>query len=381
MDRYDVAIIGGGPAGSATALYLRRAGFSVCLFEKKLFPRETLCGEFLSGEVIECLKDLGLFSHFLALTPNPLDSVHVHSDRGETIGAGLGFTAYGMKRGTFDHFLLTQARMQGTVVIQPGDVQAIERSTGGFTVSYHDGTETRKLFTVHGVAAYGKQNILDKRLGRAFTNTQSHLNGIKFHIDRQHCPGIDAGAIHLFAGSHLYCGVNAVDEGKVTVCFLEHRTAGDESPRQRLKSLAAENTSFREAFTDSFEQYCETVPLHGTGNIFFGSKEAVVNGIFMVGDAAGVIAPLTGDGMGMAFEGARLLAEVFEAERAGSLDAKAAEGLYTRSRNDIFRRRLRIARTLQTILLSSTLRGFGIDLVRRAPGLLTTFAGLTRGKF
>ena len=56
----DVAIVGGGPAGSATALYLRRRGYDVCLFEKKGFPRETVCGEFLSNEVTESLTELGL---------------------------------------------------------------------------------------------------------------------------------------------------------------------------------------------------------------------------------------------------------------------------------------------------------------------------------
>ncbi len=56
--QYDVAVIGGGPAGSTAALYLSRKGFRTCIIEKHLFPRETLCGEFLSGEVIRIIEKI-----------------------------------------------------------------------------------------------------------------------------------------------------------------------------------------------------------------------------------------------------------------------------------------------------------------------------------
>lgn len=338
-----------------------------------------LCGEFFSREIVDSLTDLGLFSEFLRLAPNTIDALHVHTERGQSIAAPLGFTAYGMKRGTFDHFLLAGAAKTGVTVIQPGDVQEVTGTDGLYTLRYTDGSGRRELSAGRVIAAYGKQNILDKRLRRNFVDARSHMNGIKFHIDRALCPGIDARAIHLFTGSHLYCGVNAVDDRKVTVCFLEKRSAGDDSPRRQLKRLAAGNTSFRECFTDAFDAYCETVPVYGTGNIFFGEKESVLNGIFMVGDAAGVIAPLTGDGMGMAFQGARLVADVFDAERSGSLDARAAESLYRRQWNVLFRRRLRVARQLQTMLLSPPLRAIGLTAVNAVPSLLPAFVSLTRG--
>jgi hypothetical protein len=379
MDTYDVAIVGGGPAGSATALFLRRLGCTVCLLERKQFPREILCGEFLSHEVTESLTDLGIDARFMALRPNAIDTLIIHSERGRSAGAKLGFTGYGMKRGTFDQFLLAEAREHGVTVIQPAEVSGIARTGSSFTVRFTDGSGVRELSAAHVVCAYGKQNILDKKLNRAATGAPSHLNGVKFHIDRELCPGIDTGAIHLFTGSHLYCGVNAVDENKVTVCFLEQRTAGDESPRRQLARLWTENQSFRNLFADGFSEYAEHVQLYGTGNIHFGGKEAVVDGIFMVGDAAGVIAPLTGDGIGMAFEGARLVAEIFALEREGSLAPDAAAHLYTKRRNTLFKNRLRIARSLQTVLLSSPLRTFGLSAINAVPRMLPIFVSLTRG--
>ena len=71
---FEIGIIGGGPAGSAAAAYLAGYGFDVCLFEKKSFPRETLCGEFLSTEVIHFLKEINLFDEFISLNPNKIKS-------------------------------------------------------------------------------------------------------------------------------------------------------------------------------------------------------------------------------------------------------------------------------------------------------------------
>ncbi|MEK6552371.1 MAG: FAD-dependent oxidoreductase, partial [Bacteroidota bacterium] len=97
MEKYDAAIIGGGPAGSTAALYLNDLGFNVCLIEKKNFPRETLCGEFLSKEVIDSLKNLNLFDGFLKLNPNPITNFKFYNDSNDPIETKLKFPAYGIK--------------------------------------------------------------------------------------------------------------------------------------------------------------------------------------------------------------------------------------------------------------------------------------------
>src|SRR5512147_1479468 len=58
-DRFDVIVVGGGPAGSIAALSIVRAGYSVALLEKQSFPRETLCGDLLSGDVVAAIHQLG----------------------------------------------------------------------------------------------------------------------------------------------------------------------------------------------------------------------------------------------------------------------------------------------------------------------------------
>lgn len=378
MESFDIAIIGAGPAGSVSALHLRERGYSVCVIEKSAFPRETVCGEFLSDEVVSGLKELGLDAEFMRLHPNPMETVRLDSDRGLSLQARLGFTAFGIKRGTFDHFLLSAARRAGARIIQPACIDTVTRWNGSYLLHWTDGSGEFTVSARRVIGAYGRYGILDKRLHRTFTAARTHLNGIKIHVDRSLCPGIDTRAIHLFTGSHIYCGVNAVNDGVVTVCLLEQRAAGDDHPRRLLTRLAAENTAFKACFAEGFDVSCQSAPMYGTGNIYFARKDAVVDGIFMVGDSAEVIAPLSGDGIGMAFQSARLLAEVFDEAKSRRLDDHATAALYIRRREGLFRRRLRIARLLQTILLSRVLCSAGMSAAGTFPRLLQACIGLTR---
>lgn len=379
METFDTVIIGGGPAGSACALYLRSMDEEVCVIEKSAFPRETVCGEFLSNEVSMCLKELGLFDAFLEASPNEIGALRIHSELGQTVHARLGFPAFAMKRGAFDRLLLERARRQGAFVLQPAEVTEIIPKDDRYMVRITDASGPHACMARRLVGAYGRHSMLDKQLGRRFVSERSHLNGIKLHVDRALCPALDTGAIHLFTGSHLYCGVNAVNSGAVTVCFLEKRQPDDEPPRRQLARLAAGNRAFRESFTDAFEESCAHAPLYGTGNIFFGRKEPVVDGIFMAGDAADVIAPLAGDGIGIAMQGGRLLAEVLYAQRRHGLARRAAEALYRQRKAELFRKRIRIARIIQTILLSPPLCTIGLSAAEAIPGLLPRIVALTRG--
>ena len=103
---HDVIIIGGGPAGSMAALYLSKYGLNTCIIEKKKFPQEVLCGEFLSGEVSKTLKELNLFESFLSLNPVKISKFKFINEQRTEISSEFYFPAYALKRSLFDHFLL-----------------------------------------------------------------------------------------------------------------------------------------------------------------------------------------------------------------------------------------------------------------------------------
>src|SRR5271169_4068725 len=130
--QYDIAIIGGGPAGSTAALYLSRKGFRTCVVEKQVFPRETLCGEFLSGEAVRIINELELTSQFQSLYPNRISTFRFCPEGARSFSANLTFTAYGLKRGAFDSMLLNQAHLSGATIYQPMVVERIDKIKTGY---------------------------------------------------------------------------------------------------------------------------------------------------------------------------------------------------------------------------------------------------------
>lgn len=380
MKKYDVAIIGGGPAGSTAALNLNKLGFEVCLIEKKSFPRETLCGEFLSREVTSNLQRLDLFEKFKLLQPNPITSFKFYYDNGASVKSDLNFIGYGLKRGRFDNFLLNSVKEKGIEVLQPVEVKEIKFRNDNYRITIQDGFFLSEISADKVIAAYGRQNILDKKLNRMFLNNRSYLNGIKFHIDDSAFNNLEKDTIKIFTSDEIYCGINTVDENKVTVCFLEKRKSSLAHPREQLKKLMRTNKSFGNLFNESVFKVLEDLPVYGTGNIYFGNRELVKDGIYMIGDAAAVIAPLAGDGIGMAVESARLVADVFHRQRFEKLDDLETEKIYYKEWRSLFNKRISTAKAVQKIILNSYSRKIGFHLVKTFPGIIRKMIHATRGQ-
>ncbi len=376
---YDVAVVGGGPAGSTAALYLARTGFHVCVIEKKAFPRETLCGEFLSHEVTRVLNELGLHEAFLALAPNPITSFRYCPANGSAHSTPLRFPAYGLKRGAFDSFLLEHAHAAGATLLQPASVVRLESSASQSTLSVSHAQGTERIRARFVVAACGKGNPPDGMLSRPASRSLSHLNGVKFHVPASLLAGLPKHEIHLFTARGMYCGVNAVNDDTATVCFLEERVPEDAPPRERLRTMIASNRHLASLATHSFEQILDALPIYGAGNIFFGARPIVSNGVFAIGDVARVIAPLAGDGIGMAMQSAKLLAELLGATRSSLQQRSALERLYAERWTSHFQPRLRIAQSIQQAVLSSWGESLSGSLLAVAPSLLGLAVKHTRG--
>ena len=377
---YDIVVIGGGPAGAMASHYLVQAGYSVCLVERRSFPRETLCGEFLSHEVIGILRDIGVENEFLALGPSPISRFTLCTDRGPIISESLGFTAFGLKRGAFDQMLLKTAIHRGVHVLQPAEAEAVNRVENGFKTvcRMHEGIQT--LQSRWCIGAYGKSSPLDKQLRRPFAGVRSRINGIKFHVPSASLAGVDADEIRIYTGPGMYCGVNHVDGGVATICFLEQRADDTLPPRARLRELMAENKHFERLLGVTGIAAVDHATVYGTGNIFFGRRNLVEDGIFMVGDAGRVIAPLAGDGIGMAMQGARLLGRLFRADMSAGSSSTDLETEYCAEWDKLFRNRLRSAAALQRILFSAPLRRVASSLLAIYPRLLIRAIGLTRDR-
>ena len=373
----DILIIGGGPAGSTTALYLSELGFNITLIEKKIFPREVLCGEFLSKEVTDILKELNIFNDFLSLNPNKLNSFRAVDESGIELNSNLNFDAYALKRSVFDLFLLNKARDKNVKVMQPAEVISTITSNCEFiSVIEENNGNKLQIKSKLVIAAYGKQNILDKKFDRDFVNKKSNLNGVKFHLPTNLLDKQFEDEIRIYTDEELYCGMNQVSDTEMTVCFLENRKQSKIPSRERLIEVIKSNNHFKKVFSEDAIDYIKTTNIYGTGNIYFGKREVVENGIIMVGDAARVISPLAGDGIGMAMESARLLYSVFSKYNPDNIDKIYSD--YVTQYEKIFSKRLKTAKIIQGIILNRKSRRLGFGLVKNYPSLLPYLIKFTR---
>jgi flavin-dependent dehydrogenase len=202
---YDVIIIGGGPTGSTAALYLSKFGFKTCVIEKKKFPREILCGEFLSGEVSKTLKELNLFESFLSLNPVKISKFKFINEKGTEISSEFDFPAYALKRSLFDQFLLKSAVTSGVKVYQPAEAKIIKKDGDKFLVRIKVSDDQEiTINSDYVIAAYGKQNIIDKKLNRSFVGTKTKLQAIKFHLPNRCISNFPSNEIRIYTGAVIY---------------------------------------------------------------------------------------------------------------------------------------------------------------------------------
>jgi len=228
------------------------------------------------------------------------------------------------------------------------------------------------------IAAYGKQNILDKKMLRKFVNKRSNLNGVKFHLPVSLLQESFTSEIRIYTSEGLYCGMNTVGDSEMTVCFLENRSESKIPSRERLVDVIKSNNHFQKVFSDEAINYIKTANIYGTGNIYFGSREVIENGVIMIGDAARVIFPLDGDGIGMAMESSKLLYEIISEHQLDATNLEKIYSSYKKKFEKVFNKRLTIAKIIQGIILNKKYRKLAFDIADMYPSLIPYLIKFTR---
>ena len=337
-----------------------------------------MCGEFLSHEVTAALKTFGVYDEFLSLKPNSITQFRFTPENGMTVQHPLGFEGFALKRSLLDHLLLKRAASAGTTIIQPAEVVSLKRDGNFFEIvcKIENGIDT--YFASDVIAAYGRQNIIDKSLQRPFASFRSGYSGIKYHLPKTMLNAVADDEIQIYSSNGIYCGMNCVNENEVTLCFLSDKEINQLDPKYALYELTENNPAFRKLFVRDPLPAMVKLPVYGTGNIYFGKRNVVENGIFMAGDAARVIAPLAGDGIGMAIESGMLAARIITDSKQNGLTRAATESQYKKEWRAHFSMRIKAALNLQRFALNSRGGNIGGELMVRFPVLAGKFIQWTR---
>jgi flavin-dependent dehydrogenase len=376
---FDVAIAGAGPAGAALALRLARRGVHVALLDAAGFPRDKLCGEYLSPESWSVLDRLGLAGAVARTGYHPIRSVRISTPRGRVVEAEVagpdGQPGIGLSRSILDDLIVEQARTAGVAVFEHTRVLApivADGRVGGLSAR-HPTLGVLDFRARVTVAACGRFSALVRQTGRTRVRSRFRTRyfGLKRHLsipeaEASEPPG--AVGLHLVPGA--YGGTCRIDGGLTNFCALlpesavrRHRGNLDRVVRDCLGSNAA---LARVLAAGSAATGWKTV-----AGVRVEVSSPRLAGIFYAGDCQGTVDPLGGQGMTMALVGAEVLAPYVERALVEGPDASAA---LQRAARDAwhrrFDRRVRFCRLLHHALVNPVLIDAAASLGAVAPRLL-----------
>lgn len=307
IHRYDVAIVGAGPAGSTCALALGKSGLKVALIDKSTFPRDKICGDAVAAYVPKVLatidpqlkKDLANFSEKWPVNTFKLVAAN-------KVALDLQYASWGFisKRKAFDNFLYEQTLKYENIS------HYLNAKLVKVTV---DNEETNLEFDSDllikakiVIGCDGANGIVKKQLTSTKMDPRHHSAAVRGYY--KNVSGLNSSVFELHYLKDLgpgYFWVFPLPNNEANVGFgmlSESTAAGKLNLREKLKEIIANEPQIKERFLNA-----EAIgPIEGYG-LPLGSRKTQISGnrFMLAGDAAALIDPLTGEGIGEAIASGR----------------------------------------------------------------------------
>lgn len=384
-----VIILGAGPAGAGTSIYLSQAGVPHIIIEKDLFPRDKVCGDACSGKTAfvlrkanpewlqEIFKQADKFtpSHgivFVAPNGKPLDiPFNPNKQPGEQ---APGFTT---PRMVFDNFLFEKLPTQHNTIYQQANVDSIVRKDGKVTVSFKQHGQEYTVTAPLIVGADGDKSMVRKQFLSNHTTDKTSAIGLRAYYD-----GVTGMHQDNFIELHFlpevlpgYFWIFPLPNGKTNV------GVGILSERVRAKKI-----NLREKMLDAIKNNPNISPRFKNatldGKILgwglpMGMEQQPVSGdnFLLTGDAASLIDPFSGEGIGNALYSGMLAA--YAIENALTADKYDSEFLKVAYDDVLYKRigdELRIGTTMQKLCRYPWLFNLVVNKAEKSPSLSKTIS-------
>lgn len=370
---FDTAIVGGGLAGSLAAITLAQRGHRVVLLEAGRYPRPKVCGEFLSPETQALFHAAGVMPVINGYKPESINIARITAPNGTAWETTFPEPAIGLSRYALDHLLVEQAAQLGVATHTNTRITDIQGDTQqGFVLEARAGQSDQSFNAKTVIVAHGKHSTLNKILQQATSKTPAYI-GLKRHFTG--IPISNRVDLHVFRGG--YCGMSHVENGATNVCLLvrqdifknvmQHKNT-DTKPSVDvfIDWMVQQNPYLTEWFSMATPIYDNWVSISG---VSLDTKKTVAGDILLAGDAAGMIAPLAGDGMAMALHSGQMAATATDSYLRGESSAVQMKYTYSTTWRHTFANRLRLGRALNRIMLSPPLLTPSLRLLNFIPRL------------
>ena len=320
MDHFDLAIVGAGPAGCTLALNLAGSGMKIAVFDKDQFPRDKICGDALSGKVISILKRMpgDVFKNFLA-------------QPGKTPSAGIRFVSPGLNslylsfpktndlqyhapgyifpRRDFDLFMLNELKALSSVTVFEGEKVNSLSANPSHTILH---TDKRSVTAGMVAVADGVNSSIREQVAPGMMNQEGFSLGLRAYFTN--VSGFDSeGSIELFfPGDTLPCylwlfppvnGLSNVGIGMMKGDILKRRVKLQSILEEKIRTIPELAQRFSKAERVSPYQ-AHPLPLWQRRDKISGDR------FILLGDAAGLVDPFTGEGIGNAMASGEVAAGI-----------------------------------------------------------------------
>jgi flavin-dependent dehydrogenase len=355
---FDAIIVGAGPAGCCAALALAQQGRSVAIVERSAFPRQKVCGEFMSAVNMPILDRLGVgadvrmlagpeVTRLALFASGPSIEAPMPRATGDAFGRALG-------RDVFDAMLLDAARAAGVAVFQPWRATAVASlGDAGSRVRIETRVDAQDIVAPVVIAAHGSWEPgklvtnLEKRHERHdFLGFKAHFRGASLALDLM--------PLLVFPGG--YGGMVWADAGRLSLSCCIRRDILENLRKRHGGSAADAVHAHIVASCPAVAAALDGASLIGewlaAGPIRPGMRNVYGDDIFKVGNLAGESHPIIAEGISMALQSGWMVArELGRFQKWGPCERAAAGQYYSAGWKQQFSTRIRVASVLARLAI------------------------------
>jgi menaquinone-9 beta-reductase len=378
----DVIVVGAGPAGAAVSILLAEHGRAVITLDRARFPRDRICGEYLSPEAGRVLDRLGVLKTLDGAGAVPLAGMRITAPDGTRLqgvyGPVAAFRPYrghalGVSRSVLDAILADRLRPLGVDFRERVRVTDVVRA-GGDVTGVRAIDEEGATLTLHAplvIGADGRASVVAQRLGCR------HPHRLRRMAVTTYVSGIDGCRDfgEIFVDPPDYAILNPLAPERINLSVVV--------PLPHAAPWSARLAQFLEARVKHMPHLARRLagarvvaPVQAMGPLAYRVSAPREGGVLLVGDAAGFYDPFTGEGIFTALRAAELAADVaVHAVRTGDVSARAL-ARYHRARAAMFGDKAKVTRALQVLIGSRWLANVAAHVLARRQPLLDALLGV-----
>jgi geranylgeranyl reductase family protein len=386
--RADAVVVGAGPAGAATAILLAERGLSVVLLDRARFPRDKICGEYLSPEGCRALDLLGVLARIEAAGARALRGMRILGPDGtrligdyppDAARPGGRPRALAVRRRVLDAALVERAREAG-VVVREG-MRVVDLLRDGARVAgvaaepvgpARRAAPAERFAAPLVVAADGRASVVAGRLG--LRRAHPWLHRLALVADVEGATGDpERGEIVLAPPAYSILNPVAGGVGNLSLVIpIEEARRHKADLAGHFDRVTRSLPGFRETLRDARR----TGPVRALGPLAFRVAPPRDDGVLLAGDAAGFLDPFTGEGIYAALRSAEIAADVgARGLAAGNLSAAFLASSHVRHATE-FAAKMRLTVLLQRVIARRALSVAVTRVLAARPGHMARLMGV-----